>query len=45
VDSQLTPGLPARPQRSDVTDGYDRGAATYEELWSPVVLPPLAARR
>ncbi len=26
-----------------MADGYDRGAAAYEALWSPVILPPAAA--
>lgn len=48
MDCQLIPGachedLPARPRRSDVTDGYDRGVAAYEKLWSPAILPPAAA--
>jgi hypothetical protein len=34
---------PQRPRRADVADGYDRGAGTYEALWSPVILPPAAA--
>ena len=32
-----------RPRRADVADSYDRGAAAYEALWSPVILPPAAA--
>jgi SAM-dependent methyltransferase len=31
-----------RPRRADVADAYDRGAETYEALWSPVILPPAA---
>ena len=31
---------PLRPQRAAVAGVYDRGAAAYEELWSPVILPP-----
>ncbi len=34
---------PARPRRADVAASYDRGAAAYEALWSPVILPPAAA--
>jgi SAM-dependent methyltransferase len=34
---------PSRPRRADVAEGYDRGAETYEALWSPVILPPAAA--
>ena len=26
-----------------MADGYDRGVAAYEALWSPVILPPAAA--
>jgi SAM-dependent methyltransferase len=33
----------SRPRRADVADSYDRGAAAYEALWSPVILPPAAA--
>jgi len=32
-----------RPRRTDVADGYDRGVAAYDALWSPVILPPAAA--
>jgi SAM-dependent methyltransferase len=32
----------SRPRRSDVAGSYDRGAAAYEALWSPVILPPAA---
>jgi SAM-dependent methyltransferase len=32
----------SRPRRSDVVGSYDRGAAAYEALWSPVILPPAA---
>jgi len=31
---------PARPQRADVADSYNRGVDAYEALWSPVILPP-----
>jgi SAM-dependent methyltransferase len=31
---------PLRPQRAGVAGIYDRGAAAYEALWSPVILPP-----
>lgn len=34
---------PARPQRADVADSYDRGVDAYEALWSPVILPPAAS--
>jgi SAM-dependent methyltransferase len=34
---------PPRPRRADVADSYDRGAAAYETLWSPVILPPAIA--
>jgi trans-aconitate methyltransferase len=34
---------PVRPRRADVADLYDRGAAAYQALWSPVILPPAAA--
>jgi SAM-dependent methyltransferase len=34
---------PIRPRRADVADVYDLGAAPYETLWSPVILPPAAA--
>jgi SAM-dependent methyltransferase len=30
---------PPPPRRADVADGYNRGAGTYEALWSPVILP------
>jgi SAM-dependent methyltransferase len=32
-----------RPRRADVADSYNRGAAAYEALWSPVIFPPAAA--
>jgi SAM-dependent methyltransferase len=32
-----------RPRRADVARGYDQGVTTYEELWSPVILPPASA--
>lgn len=31
-----------RPRRADVASIYDRGAAAYQALWSPVILPPAA---
>jgi rhodanese-related sulfurtransferase/SAM-dependent methyltransferase len=34
---------PPPPRRADVADSYNRGADTYEALWSPVILPPAAA--
>jgi SAM-dependent methyltransferase len=36
------PPGPLRPRRADVTSIYDRGAAAYQALWSPVILPPAA---
>ncbi len=32
-----------RPRRDDVADSYDLAVQTYEELWSPVILPPAVA--
>ncbi len=32
-----------RPRQADVLASYDRGADSYETLWSPVILPPAAA--
>jgi SAM-dependent methyltransferase len=29
-----------RPRRADVVAAYDLGAAAYQSLWSPVILPP-----
>lgn len=37
------PAGPLRPRRADVAGVYDRGAAAYQALWSPVIVPPAAA--
>jgi SAM-dependent methyltransferase len=33
----------ARPRRANVVASYDLGVERYEQLWSPVILPPAAA--